>query len=69
LPDSVKTVGDWIRVKRIGKNLSAHHLAVKMGIATALIRSWESETGRPDNRQLKTLANILECDPVLDPLK
>jgi hypothetical protein len=30
-----------------------------MGIATALVRSWEDGTSRPDNRQLKVLASLL----------
>jgi DNA-binding transcriptional regulator YiaG len=51
LPDSIKTIGDWIQVKRQEKNLSPYHLATKMGIATALVRSWENGTSRPDNRQ------------------
>src|ERR1700735_1665364 len=36
LPLSIKTVGDWICSKRIGKNLFPGHLAAKMGIASVL---------------------------------
>ena len=39
LPASIQTLGDLIQVKRMEKNLSPGHLAAKMGIATALIRS------------------------------
>jgi len=59
LPASIQTFGDWIQVKRQEKNLSPYHLATKMGIATALVRSWENGTSRPDNRQLEVLANLL----------
>jgi ribosome-binding protein aMBF1 (putative translation factor) len=62
LPVSIKTVGDWIQVKRTEKNLTPGHLAAKMGIATALVRSWEDGTILPDNRQLEVLANLLEFD-------
>src|ERR1039458_10121304 len=57
LPESIKLISDWIRAKRIEKNLSTFHLALKMGIATALVRSWEDGTSQPDNQQLKVLAS------------
>jgi ribosome-binding protein aMBF1 (putative translation factor) len=62
LPTSIKTVGDWIQVKRQEKNLSPSHLAAKMGVATALIRLWENGTAQADSQQLKVLANLLEFD-------
>jgi DNA-binding transcriptional regulator YiaG len=34
------------------KNLTPYHLAAKMGMATALIRSWKDGTTQPDNQQL-----------------
>ena len=34
-----------------------------MGIASALVRSWEDGTSQPDTRQLKILANLLDFDP------
>jgi DNA-binding transcriptional regulator YiaG len=52
LPESVKTISDWIQVKRHEKNLTAGHLAAKMGIATALVQAWESGTSQPNDRQL-----------------
>ena len=58
----MKTAGDWLRVKRIEKNLTPSHVAQKMGIATSLISSWESSTRRPDGAQLKILASVLGFD-------
>jgi ribosome-binding protein aMBF1 (putative translation factor) len=63
LPDGTNTLGGWIKVKRIEKNLSVYHLAGKMGIATALVRSWEDSTIQPDTRQLEILASLLGFDP------
>jgi ribosome-binding protein aMBF1 (putative translation factor) len=60
LPASIQTIGDWIQVKRQEKNLSPCHLAAKMGIATALVRSWENGTAQADSQQLKVLADLLE---------
>jgi ribosome-binding protein aMBF1 (putative translation factor) len=66
LPITIKTIGDWIQVKQMEKNLSAYHLAAKMGIATALVHSWENGTDQPDSQQLKVLANVLGFDPPKD---
>jgi ribosome-binding protein aMBF1 (putative translation factor) len=62
LPASIQTIGYWIQVKRMEKNLTPGHVAAKMGIATALIRSWEDGTIQPENRQLEVLANLLGFD-------
>jgi ribosome-binding protein aMBF1 (putative translation factor) len=62
LPTSIKTIGDWIQVKRHEKNLTPCHLAAKMGIATALVRSWEDGTSQPNERQLDVLENLFGCD-------
>ena len=56
---NIKTIADWIKVKRMEKNLTPHHLAAKMGIATALVRSWEDGSSQPDSKQLQDLANNL----------
>jgi ribosome-binding protein aMBF1 (putative translation factor) len=69
LPTSIQTIGDWIQVKRQEKNLSPCHLAAKMGVAMALIRSWENGTAQADSQQLKVLANLLGCDADFDPTK
>jgi len=50
---------DWIQVKRREKNLTRCHLALKMGIATALIQSWEDGTSQPNGQQLEILSSVL----------
>jgi ribosome-binding protein aMBF1 (putative translation factor) len=40
-----------------------------MGISTALVRSWETGNGQPDNRQVKVLASLLGYDADFDPTK
>ena len=44
------------------KNLTPGHLAAKMGIATALVRSWESGGSQPDSKQLQDLAKMFGVD-------
>jgi ribosome-binding protein aMBF1 (putative translation factor) len=59
LPESIKTIGNWIQVKRREKNLTRCHLSLKMGIATALVQSWENGIQQPDGQQLEDLAYVL----------
>jgi ribosome-binding protein aMBF1 (putative translation factor) len=59
LPTSVKTISDWILVKRHEKGLARFHIAVKMGIATRVVKAWEEGITRPDARQLKVLVAFL----------
>jgi DNA-binding transcriptional regulator YiaG len=62
LKSNVKTAGDWLKVKRLEKNLTPGHVAEKMGIATSLVCSWESCTREPDIHQIKLLATIMGFD-------
>jgi len=62
LEANAKTIGDWLKYKRILKNLTPGHVAIKMGIATSLVCSWESSIRQPDSQQLKSLAQILGFD-------
>ena len=60
---SMKTAGDWLKVKRLEKNLTRSHVAAKMGIATSLVNSWESNNLQPpDSQQLKVLSAVLDFD-------
>jgi transcriptional regulator with XRE-family HTH domain len=59
---NIKTAGDWLKVKRMEKNLTPGHVAAKMSIATSLVCSWESRSRRPDSQQLKVLSSVLGFD-------
>jgi DNA-binding transcriptional regulator YiaG len=59
---NIKTVGDWLTVKRLEKNLTPGQVAAKMGIATCLVKSWERGNSQPDKLQLKVLATVLGFD-------
>jgi ribosome-binding protein aMBF1 (putative translation factor) len=65
LPLSIQTIGDWIQVKRLERNLSSFQLALKMGIATTLVRAWEHDTIQPTSQQLNILAGFLGALPDL----
>jgi transcriptional regulator with XRE-family HTH domain len=57
-----KTIGDWMRAKRLAKNLRPFHVAGKMGIATSLVLAWERGIQTPDERQWQTLSDLLSFD-------
>lgn len=59
---NAKTLDDWIKAKREAKNLTPSHLAAKMGIAAAVIYSWEDNTHQPDSQQLADLSFALRCN-------
>ena len=61
LSTSTKTLGAWIQEARQAKNLAAHHLAAKMGIATALVQSWEADDCEPNDQQRQILNRFLTC--------
>jgi DNA-binding transcriptional regulator YiaG len=63
LPVNIKTIGDMIRVRRQAKNLTPGHLALKMGIISSAVCSWEDGDARPNDWQLELLARILAFDP------
>jgi ribosome-binding protein aMBF1 (putative translation factor) len=67
LPESIQTIGDWILLKRTAKNLTPGHLALKMGIATSVVCSWESNACQPDGQQLKRLAQVLGFEAEIRP--
>ena len=56
------TAGDWIKLKRLEKNLTLSHVAEKMGIAASLVCSWESSSRQPDSQQLAVLSSVLGFD-------
>ena len=39
---NIKTIGAWLKAKRLEKNLTHGHVAAKMGFATSLVCVWEN---------------------------
>jgi ribosome-binding protein aMBF1 (putative translation factor) len=60
--NNANSIGGWIQLKRIKRNLTPGHLAAKMGIAAALVCAWEGDLEKPDEQQIKGLAKIFGCD-------
>jgi len=49
---------EWIRAKRAEKYLTPYQLAAKLGIPSALIRSWENGVSVPNKQQYEFLAAL-----------
>jgi DNA-binding transcriptional regulator YiaG len=60
LPTNIKTLGDLIQIKRYEKRITLWQLALKTGIATATVRTWECGTDRPNEQQMVQLASVLQ---------
>jgi ribosome-binding protein aMBF1 (putative translation factor) len=58
-PESIKTLGDRIRVARLEKGLIQKELAKKLGIPTRHVIRWEQDKREPTQAQRKQLADIL----------
>ena len=53
-------LGDLIQVKRYENRLTRGQLAIKVGIAAATVRAWEHDVDRPDEHQMRQMAEILD---------
>lgn len=59
LEAKAKTVGDWMKIKRLAKNLTPSHVAGKMGIAASVVLAWEGGIYTPNEKQWQTLSILL----------
>jgi DNA-binding transcriptional regulator YiaG len=62
LNTNIKTIGGWLKAKRIGKNLTPHHLAERMGITSLRVSAWETNLERPTPEEVVVLAKILNSE-------
>jgi len=62
LPTSIKTLGNLIQIKRHERRLPVWQLALKMGIAAATVRAWESGVDCPNDQQMRQLASLLKFE-------
>jgi len=65
--ENVITIGDWIKAQRQRQNLTPGHVALKMGIATVLIQSWENGISQPHFWQIGFLASVFGAIPIHQP--
>ena len=62
IPVTVKSLGDYLLLKRIEANLSQPELAVKSGVSVRKVKAWEHDHITPTEAERQVLAGILRLD-------
>jgi len=69
IPVEVKTLGDWLQIKRIEANLSQAEVAQRMGVGDKHVRAWEHDQLVPTETEWIALSKILPCESGLPRLE
>src|ERR1039457_6437685 len=62
IPVNVKSLGDYLLLKRIEADLSQPELAVKSGASVRKVKAWEHDHITPTETEWQVLAGILRLD-------
>jgi ribosome-binding protein aMBF1 (putative translation factor) len=62
IPINVKSLGDYLLLKRIEADLSQPELAVKSGVSVRKVKAWEYDYIAPTEAEWQVLAGILYLD-------
>ena len=62
IPVNVKSLGDYLLLKRIEADLSQPELAVKSGVSVRKVKAWEHDHITPTGAEWQVLAGILRLD-------
>jgi DNA-binding XRE family transcriptional regulator len=68
-PESLETVGDHIRKKRMDFRLTQKEVAEGLGVNKDTIRFWENSKARPSLVNIPKIIEFLEYDPFEHKLK
>lgn len=69
VPTTPTTLGDHISLKRYEKRLLLSQVAEYMGLTVAEVKSFESDIDIPEESEWRSLQEILDLDPRLQPTK
>jgi hypothetical protein len=64
VPTIPKTVGDFLRKKRVEERLSQSEAALRIGVSTSSIKLWELNRTEPAGRFLEQAVTFLDFNPV-----
>ncbi len=59
---NVKSLGDYLLLKRIEANLSQRELAVKLGVTVRKMKAWKHDQTVPTKVEWQALATILKLE-------
>jgi DNA-binding transcriptional regulator YiaG len=64
IPVNVKSLGDYLLLKRIEADLSQPELALKSGTSVRKVKAWEHDHITPTEAEWQVLAGILRLDSI-----
>jgi DNA-binding transcriptional regulator YiaG len=67
IPTEVKTLGDYLQLKRIKADLSQPELALKTGFTVRKIKTWEHDRIVPTTAEWTVLTPILGLEEAMRP--
>src|ERR1700722_11777159 len=62
IPVNVKSLGDYLLLKRIQADLSQPELAVKSGVTVRKVKAWEHDQMVPNEAEWHSLVTILKLE-------
>jgi DNA-binding transcriptional regulator YiaG len=69
IPINVKSLGDYLLLKRIEANLSQPELAVKSAVSVRKVKAWEHDQLVPTEAEWQTLVTVLMLESRMLPTK
>lgn len=67
IPVNVKSLGDYLLLKRIEANLSQPELALKLAVTVRKIKAWEHDQLVPTGAEWQVLATVLALESQMLP--
>ena len=65
IPTEVKTLGDYLLLKRINADLSQPELAAKTGFTVREVKAWEHDRAIPTEVERRVLARVLGLEDTM----
>ena len=62
IPTAIKTLGDYLLVKRYEKGLLQSHVAQIVEVPILTVKRWEEDLQRPSKAQWTALTKVLELE-------
>jgi transcriptional regulator with XRE-family HTH domain len=62
-PDFMRTLGDWIKVRRLDLKLTKRQLSLRLNVSDVTIYLWEKNQVKPSLAQIPKIIEFLGRDP------
>jgi transcriptional regulator with XRE-family HTH domain len=64
VPTELNTVGDHIRLRRLGLKMLQREVAERLGVGETSVSKWEADTSQPDLKYMPAVIQFLGCNPL-----